>query len=391
VFVFQNWVMSVPNAQRNIDAINKMEFVLSVDTHLSETALMADIVVPGSHYLERNDFNAAWVSFRSLGLRQQVIPSWIGGITETQFFLELGAALGLNGFKTDAGLNDTDENFLKEEWRLFMANGTGSTSAPAPWATQTTWDQLKQTGVWIETGSKGGTQFNKHLVTKTFNSTTDTVGSIVAGAQTVYLVKTIAAPVTIKGIANGPTMANGEVYKVGFGTDSRRGQFWSPKMAKYFAGTTLIGNQSVTNDLRFHPLPYYLPPEDGPTTEFPLYFTSWKEVEHTHTRTFNNEWLMEMKGENKLLIHPTLASPKGLSEDDWAFVQTAFGIIRVRVHITEGIQKDTVGFVRGFGHWALGELAKGKGAHDGWLLPGKAEVHSGQAVHKEVGCRIYRA
>ena len=42
-------------------------------------------------------------------------------------------------------------------------------------------------------------------------------------------------------------------------------------------------------------------------------------------------------------------------------------------------------------HWlAENEVAKGRGAHDGWLLPGKAEVHSGQAVHKEVGCRIYK-
>ena len=382
VFVFQNWVMSVPNAQRNIDAINKMEFVLCVDTHLSETALMADIVVPGTHALERFDLMTNWTTFRSLGLRQPAVASWIGGLSETQFFLELGAALGLNGFKTDPGLNDTEENYHKEEWRLFMLNG-GS-----PWASQLTWDQLKQAGVWVESGAKGGTQFNKHLATKTFDTATDTVSSIVAGAQTVYIVK---AGSTVKGIANGATMTQGDVYKVGFATDSRRAQFWWPKLAKYFAGTTLMGTQSVANDPRFHPLPYYLPPEDGPDANFPLYFTSWKEVEHTHTRTFNNEWLMEMKGENKLLVHPTVATAKGLSEDDWAFVQTAYGMLRVRVHITEGIQQDTVGFARGFGHWALGEVAKGKGAHDGWLLPGKAEIHSGQAVHKEVACRIYKA
>ncbi|MHB8874630.1 MAG: molybdopterin-containing oxidoreductase family protein [Myxococcaceae bacterium] len=157
VFVFQNWLMSVPNTQRNIDAINKMEFVLAVDTHLSETAMMADIVVPGSHYLERNDFNANWTTFRSLGLRQKVVSSWIGGLTEAQFFLELGAALGLNGFKTDAGLNDTDDNYVREEWRLFMLNGT------SPWDNQMTFDQLKQTGAWVESGARGGTQFEKHL------------------------------------------------------------------------------------------------------------------------------------------------------------------------------------------------------------------------------------
>ena len=99
---------------------------------------------------------------------------------------------------------------------------------------------------------------------------------------------------------------------------------------------------------------------------------------------------MEMKGENELYVHPNLATAKSLTEGDWAWVQTPHGMVRVRVHITSGIQEQTVGFVRGFGHWALGKVAQGRGAHDGWLLPGKAEVHSGQAVHKEVACRIYK-
>jgi thiosulfate reductase/polysulfide reductase chain A len=386
VFVFQNFVMSVPNSQKNLDAINKMDFVLCVDTHLSETALMADIVVPGTNYLERYDYNPNWVTFRSIGLRQPVVPSWIGGMSETQFFLELGAAMGLPGFKTDAGLNDTDENYFKDEWTRFMTTGNSG----GPWANQMTFDQLKASGVWIESGATGGTQFLKHAATKTF-AATDTIGTVTAGlpaSQTVYVVK--GSDGKAKGIATGPTMNVGDSYKVGFGTDSRYCQFWSPTLEKYWTGATLPANQSVANDLRYHPLPYYLPPEDAPTASFPHYFISWKEVEHTHTRTSNNDWLMEMKGENKLLVHPTLATSKGLSEGDRVWIQTPFGSIRLRVHITEGIQSETVGFVRGFGHWGLGKLAKGKGAHDGWLLPGKAEIHSGQAVHKEVGCRIYK-
>ena len=385
-FVFQNFVMSVPNTQRNLDAIRQMDFVLSVDTHLSETALQADIVVPGSHYLERFDINPNWVSFRSIGLRQPVVHSWIGGMSETQFFLEVGAAMGLPGFKTDAGLNDTDENYLKDEWGRFMATGNGG----RPWNRQLTWDQLKASGVWVEAGSAGGTQFRKHQTTRTF-ATGDTVGAVTAGVparETVYVVR--GSDGRAKGIAPGASMNVGDTYQVGFSTDSRRCQFWSPTLARYWTGEMQPAGRSVARDLRYHPLPYYLPPEDAPTPAFPLYFISWKEVEHTHTRTFNNDWLMEMKGENKLLVHPTVARARHLSEDDLAMVRTRVGSVRARVHITPGIQPDTVGFVRGFGHWGLGRLAKGKGAHDGWLLPGKAEIHSGQAVHKEVGCHITR-
>ena len=390
VFVFQNFLMSVPNTQRNIDAIMNMEFVICVDTHLSETAMLADIVFPGSHYLERFDFNANWVTFRSLGLRQPVVPSWIGGLSEANLCLELGAALGLPGFKTNPGLNDTDEAFNKDEWTRFMATGNSS----GPWNNQMTWDQLKQAGVWIETGAAGGTKYQRYAATKTFVSTgnaatDDKIAAITAGEQTVHVV-TSADGKTIKGIATGPTMAHGAAYAVGFATESRRAQFWAPNLAAYYLGNVLPAGVSVAGDLRYHPLPYYLPPEDAPNVSFPNYFISWKEVEHTHTRTFNNPYLMEMKGENKLYVHPTLAAAKGLSDDDWANVQTAHGMVRVRVHVTAGIQPETVGFVRGFGHWAMGKLARGKGVHDGWLLPGKAEVHSGQAVHKEVACRIYK-
>ena len=53
VFMFQNFVMSVPNTKKNIEAIKKLDYVVVFDTMMSETARLADIVIPGSHYLER--------------------------------------------------------------------------------------------------------------------------------------------------------------------------------------------------------------------------------------------------------------------------------------------------------------------------------------------------
>jgi len=439
VFVFQNFLMSVPGAQKNIDAMNQLDFVLCVDTHLSETAMMADIVVPGSHALERYDFQPPWVTFRSLGLRQPVIPSWIGGRSETQFFFDLGKAMALAGF--DATSNrDTEENMHKTEWGSFVAK----------WQNQVTWDQLKQTGVWIETGGKGGTQYEKHkasfalkynskwmhvegssapyqvltgatagsgvLLGTTssaaphdgdaftvdaaysaggFQSAVMHVDTVTYGGDARYLVKsgTTAGSGEILGVASSATPpADGTAFPAGFATATHLAQFWSKTLDDYWktGSTKYPGGASMSGDARYHPLPFFLPPEDAPNANYPLYFVSWKEVEHTHTRTFNNEWLMEMKGENKLFVHPTVASALGLKEDDFVGVETAHGKVRIRAHITEGIQRETVGFVRGFGHWAFGKVAKDKGAHDGWLLAGKAEIHSGQAVKKEAACRIYR-
>ena len=54
-------------------------------------------------------------------------------------------------------------------------------------------------------------------------------------------------------------------------------------------------------------LPEYSEPEDKPTSEFPLYLINFKQNEHTHSRTFNNDYLMEMKPDNPLIINSATA------------------------------------------------------------------------------------
>lgn len=417
MIVFQNPMMSTPNTDLVRRALEQMEFIACIDTHMSESAQMADIVFPGAQYLERNDVNANWVTFRSIGYRQAVVPSWIGGMTEWQLFLELGAAMGMNGFKTQPE-NSTDEAMQADEWRNFLAIGTGTSASPSPWVNQMPFATLKTAGTWIETTDaagttiaaptdgaastpKSGTHYRKYRKTSS-TAAGFTVESLVVGAQTAYIVRNAASPSARVGITTSATVP--ATYEVGFGTDSRLAQFWDPRFAEYFRGTRQVGdiggNRSVTGDTKYHPLPWYTPPRDAPawvatggtpgTGAYPNFFITWKEVEHAHTRTFNNAWLMEMRKENRLLVHPTLATSKGIQDGDWVWVQTTIGLAKARAKVTPGIQPETVGWVRGFGHWASGSIAKGRGAHDNALMPGRAEMHSGQAVLKEVACRIYK-
>jgi thiosulfate reductase/polysulfide reductase chain A len=140
VVVFQNLMMSVPEVERTRKALEAMEFVLVVDTHMSETAEMADIVIPGTSYLERFDFNARWVTFRAVNLRQPVVKPWIaGGRSETQFLMDVGGAIGIPGFKVKPE-RTVDELQNKKEWETFVAG----------YATAMTWDQLKASGLWVE-------------------------------------------------------------------------------------------------------------------------------------------------------------------------------------------------------------------------------------------------
>lgn len=386
VVVFQNLMMSMGDPERTRKALDGMEFVLCVDTHMSETALMADVVIPGSNYLERFDINARWVTFRSINLRQPVVKPWIqGGRSEAQFFMDLGGAMGLAGFKTTPEFS-VDANYNKKEWENYMALG---------WTKSMTWDELKAAGIWMEdfAAPKGGTHYEKYkkvATGKAFDGATMDVVTFGPVGGEVYTVRNKTSK-AILGFATSATPATYDEAPGIWPTPSGKYQFWDPLLNDAYVGKIFPGGADMTGDLRFHPLPAYKSQDEIPSAGFPLYFISWKEVEHTHTRTFNNPWLMEMKAENRLWVHPTAATARGLDEEDLVYVQSPYGVVRARVHVTYGIRPDTVGFVRGFGHWALGKLAKGRGAHDGWLLPPRAEIHSAQLPHKDMVCQVTKA
>lgn len=337
VFVMQNFAMSVPNPQKNIDALNKMDFVVVVDTHMSETGELADILIPGTNYLERYDLTPNWVTFQSVSLRQPVVPSWIKGISEDEFIMRVANKMGLKGFDMPY------EQYLSGK----LKDGIGITL-----------DELKKLpgAVWIGKG----TTYEKYkaAVTVPEGSTTDPATGMVKDKDGKVL-----------GVDIG-----GVVYK-GLSTPSKKFEFYSRQM----------------KDKGLNPLPEYTETEDRPNAEYPYYFVSWKPAEHTHTRTQNNVWLVEMLGDNPLWINPRTAAKLGIAEGDLVYVESPTGRFKDSVHVTEGIHPEVVAFPRGFGHWALGKVAKGRGAHDGLVIPGKAEKISGMARNKEAAVKIYKA
>lgn len=342
VFVFQNWVMAVPNTKKNIDAIKKMDFVMVIDTHISETAELADIIIPGSNFLERYDLNSNWVTFPSLGLRQPAVKSWINGMSEADFIFALGRKMGLKD-KNGVGFDFTYEQILSDELKA----GIGITL-----------DELKNLpgAVWIG----GETKYEKYAK----------LAKVPDGAATDEKTKAVKDK---DGKYVGISTEAG-VLK-GFQTPSGKIEFYSAQL----------------KNKGYNPLPEYTEPEDKPTPEFPFALVGWKQAEHTHTRTFNNAWLMEMKPTNPLWMNASAGKKLGLNEGDKIIIESPYAKAEGTVHLTEGIHPETVGLHHGYGHWALGGIAKGKGTADGQFFPGKAEKISGQAITKEVGVKIYKA
>lgn len=302
VFVFQNFVKSLPNIYKSLEAIRKMEFVISIDLYLSETALEADLVIPGSHFLERYDLTANWVAFPSVSLRQPVVEPLDDIMPEYEFVMELARRMGLPGFDMSY------ESLLDAELK-------GSIGVDL--------EELKSLpgAVW----NQGPTRYEKYR-------------------------------------------------EQGFNTHSGKFEFYSESLQK--AG--------------MHPLPDLRGIKVQGDHEYPLSIINWKCIEHTHSRTHNNLWLMEMVGDNPLFMNPVTAGKLGLSNGDKVLIESKYGQQESTLKVTPEIHPDAVGMTHGFGHWGLGKTAKGRGTAVNYFYKGEAEKVSGQAVLKEGFVRVIK-
>jgi len=173
-FMMQNFVFSVPNTAKNLRALKKLELIVVVDTHLSETALMADYVIPGTTYLERYELLPQWVTFPVVALRQPVVPPLFGQKPEYEFVKDLALALGYNSYP----FNVTYEKFMDDALVAGLGFGLAQLKAMdgATWIGEgTQYDKYKTTG--FATPSKKFEFYSKQMLDKGLNPLPDYVST----------------------------------------------------------------------------------------------------------------------------------------------------------------------------------------------------------------------
>lgn len=375
VIVFQNVMMSVPGRRNVAKALAKLETLVVVDTMMSETARLADYVLPGTTYLERYDLNSHWVTWPVLGLRQPVVKPIFGQPAEYETVAALGRRLGLKDkagkefFRIGAVSGEPIESLTA--WYEDMLSNELKTGAP-----KITLAELKALpgAVWVD---KKGTRFEKwaeelkpeQLKTAFFD------GNPRAEGTAVY-----DKPKAEKGSKRIGTVVSGKAV-VGFATRSGKVELMSPWLAE----------KKDADGRPVAALPAYEPRKWQPSAEYPLYFINWKEASHTHSRTQNNPWLVEIKPENPMIVHPDTAARFGVADGDMTWVESPHGKVKAKVRVSSRIHREVVGVQHGFGHTALGRLATGRGTSDSALRPTTSDPLSGQALHKEACVRIVKA
>jgi anaerobic selenocysteine-containing dehydrogenase len=108
------------------------------------------------------------------------------------------------------------------------------------------------------------------------------------------------------------------------------------------------------------------PTMDNSPKEYDLYLISYKKIEFKQSRSTMIPLLNELEPEQRLIMNPTAARERGISDGDEVWVESHNAVtnetrkLKVKVQLMEGIRPDTVAMSHHYGFW-VHPWAKGGG------------------------------
>jgi thiosulfate reductase/polysulfide reductase chain A len=140
----------------------------------------------------------------------------------------------------------------------------------------------------------------------------------------------------------------------------------------------------------YNPYPEWTERSVLPDESFPLQVTHSKLSMHCNIVTQNNPYLMEIVGENWVEINSRDAAKYGVVDGKEIWVESPKDKIKIKAKVTEGLVPGCISIRHGhgFGHWAMGTVAKGKGAHSNNLMETYTNPVTGANCYNECKVRI---
>jgi thiosulfate reductase/polysulfide reductase chain A len=318
-FVFRyNPVTTIPGTDRVLQAMKKLDLLVACDIYMSDTAWYADVVLPESTYLERDEgFNDYSGASPALTLRQQVVKPIYNTRAHWQIMKDIAERLSLGAYFPWKDIEDL---------RMMQMGGNGD---------------LVKMGK-----EKGIVNFGlKPLFLRDRQSVEEFVKKFPQAARRVNKQGIIDKPLThLK-------------------TKSEKIELLSSEAEELFG----------------RGLPVYHPVKLAEKNEY--YFIQGKTALHTNGHTHNVPWLYDLFSENRLWIHPRTAAKYGMANGDTAEMTSSLGKQKVKVLLTEGIRPDTVFTYFGFGRLSPGlKRAYKRGLNSNILIPAVTAPVAGTMV-----------
>jgi anaerobic selenocysteine-containing dehydrogenase len=91
------------------------------------------------------------------------------------------------------------------------------------------------------------------------------------------------------------------------------------------------------------------------------------------------------------MINPATAAKYGVGDGDEVVVESPYGQAHTTAELTTRMHPEVVGMQHGFGHWALGKAAAGRGGVISDLNTIRYCPVTGNGLHKEICVRVYEA
>lgn len=406
-------------------------YYVAVDTTMSESTELADIILPDATYLERwaTEAPQSYSLTKFIQIRQPVVAPLGETMGFQDMLIKLAHLIGgdiakLYPYKdTEEYMKEAVKLTAKKIKKLYQVDGKPLATDP--------WEYIKKYGIILQSLKPSYKAHAKKVKEK------DLKGTIVdEKTQTIWNPdKAHAKPedVTSKGYSGTKNaykgyvgqMVDGVAYK-GFKPDkiNKSGKFEIKSQFVTKAKGRLL-KDSVPHSGRYPYLkkhiesgmPTYLPvPEHKAMTPDELVMISFKVNVQIHSRSANCKWLTEIYHENPAWINPKTAERFGIKNGDLIRIEqssvntyrTDVASITTKAKVTEGIHPDAVAVSFHLGRWAYGRYASGKkafpevsdkeqiwwrdpkaqgkgpewvdgvGTHPNWIIPNSPDPVSGQ-------------
>lgn len=377
MFVYkQNPMLSVPDTARTKKMFEKMDLVVVIDTMPSDTALLADVILPECSYLEREDPLKSFAGIEPvIGLRRKVIEPMYDSKPVIEIMRGLSKKLTHPLWEISKKYDDDVMEALEEEdeAEYFKENGF-DLSEPYLHSQEEinehmfveeygkeAWHTLREKGIYypdMETA-----------FTKIDNNTYQCYPT----EKKTYSVLTIEEEMDVVTLSDefckscDPCVNPADIapWKRAFNTPSKK--------VECFLGN--LASKGVD------PMPSWRQDEhvDVPAGKFK--FITGRHAQHTQTATQNNVMLLDIMRENYAWINDVEAKKLGIRHGDTIKITSSVGSVQIKAYPTAKIIPETIFYIHGFGSKSDGQtFAHRNGASDNEIIEGIIEPVFGSAI-----------
>ncbi len=334
----------------------------------NETAYFADYILPMGHAGERHDLMSQethagqWIGFRQPVQRvameragKKVRWTWEANPgevwEENELWIELSVRMDPDG---SLGIRKHFESpyrpgeivTVEEYYRWIFENSVPGLPEAAGAEGLTPLEYMRRYGA-FEVKKENYVPYEAEVSTE--GAEVDDRGRVMRGGKAVGVVpEGDAATGPVTGPATSPATTRAEPARQGFGTPSRRLEFFSSTVRDW--GWPEL-EHVIPWTLRSHVDPADIDVEKGEMLLLP----NFRLPTLIHTRSANAKWLYELSHRNPVWLHPEDARRLGVDTGDLLRVETEIGHLVDKVWITEGLRPGVMALSHHLGRWRLKE------------------------------------